>query len=221
MTRKSEPPTPEAALPTVHPNAAGLDIGSEEIWVAVPADRDPIPVQQFGPYTPDLDALADWLQRCRIDTVAMESTGVYWIPIFEILEARGFDVQVVNARHLKQVPGRKSDVQACQWIQRLHSFGLLTGSFRPEAEIRVLRAYLRQRATLIEYRAAQVQHLQKALQQMNLQLTQVLKDITGETGMAILRAVVAGARHPETLAALRDGRCAKAEPDFVKALTGN
>jgi transposase len=221
MTRKGEASLEANPLPTVHPNAAGLDIGSEEIWVAVPADRDAHPVQKFGTYTPDLYALADWLQRCHIDTVAMESTGVYWIPLFDILEARGLEPQVVNARHLKQVPGRKSDVQDCQWIQRLHSFGLLTGSFRPEAEIRVLRAYLRHRATLIEYRAAHIQHMQKALLQMNLQLPQVVKDITCQTGLAIIRAILAGERNPETLAALRNARCAKDEADFVKALTGN
>jgi transposase len=221
MSRPVDSLAEEPTWPTVHPHAAGLDIGSEAIWVAVPADRDPETVRSFGTYTPDLYALADWLQRCRIDTVAMESTGVYWIPIFEILEARGFEAQVVNAHHLKQVPGRKSDVQDCQWIQRLHAFGLLNGSFRPEEELRVLRAYLRHRTTLIDYRAAHIQHMQKALQQMNLQLTQAVKDVTGQTGLAMIRAILAGERNPEELAALRDGRCAKTEPEFVKALTGN
>ncbi len=208
-------------LPQVNRHAAGLDIGSTEIWAAVSPDHDPQPVRQFGTYTTDLLALADWLQRCHIDTVAMESTGVYWIPIFEILEARGLAVQVVNARHLKHVPGRKSDVQDCQWIQRLHSFGLLSGSFRPEAEIVVLRAYLRHRASLIEHRAAHIQHMQKALFQMNVQLSQAVKDITGKTGLAIIRAIVAGERSPQVLAQLRDGRCAKSEAEIAAALTGN
>ncbi len=213
---------PEEAehLPQVNRHAAGLDIGSKEIWAAVPADRDPRPVRQFGTYTPDLIALADWLQECGIDTVALESTGVYWIPIFDLLEARGLHVQVVNARQLKHVPGRKSDVQDCQWIQRLHTFGLLSGSFRPEAEIVVRRAYLRQRATLIEHRAAPIQHMQKALFQMNVQLTQAVKDITGKTGLAIIRAIVAGERDPQVLAQWRDGRCAKSDAEIAQALTG-
>jgi transposase len=151
----------------------------------------------------------------------MESTGVYWIPVYEILEGRGFEVQVVNARQLKNVPGRKSDIQDCQWIQRLHSCGLLRGSFRPEAEMCALRAYLRHRAELLEHRAAHIQHMQKALQQMNIQLTQVLADITGVTGLAILRAIVAGERDAHKLARMRDRRCAHTEEEIVKALTGN
>lgn len=209
------------ALPLVNPHAAGLDIGSEEIWACVPADRAAEPVRKFGTYTPDLYALADWLKACGIETVAMESTGVYWIPVYEILEARGFKVYLVNARHLKHVPGRKSDVQDCQWIQRLHSFGLLDNSFRPEADICALRVYLRHRADLIQHRAAHIQHMQKALHQMNVQLSQVLSDITGVTGMAIMRAIVAGEREPVQLAQLRDPRCAKPEAELAKALTGN
>jgi transposase len=158
-------------LKVIHPNAAGLDIDSEEIWAAVPPDRTTEPVRKFGTYTPDLHALADWLTACGIDTVAMEATGVYWIPVYEILEARGFQVFVVNARHIKNVPGRKSDVKDCQWIQGLHSVGLLQASFRPEGEIVALRAYLRQRAELLEHRAAHIQHMQKALQQMNVQFS--------------------------------------------------
>lgn len=205
----------------INPHAAGLDIGSEEIWACVAANRDAQPVRKFGTYTPDLHSLADWLQACSVETVAMESTGVYWIPIYEILEARGLQVYLVNAHHLKHVPGRKSDWQDCQWIQRLHSFGLLNGSFRPQGEMCALRAYRRHRASLIEHRAAHIQHMQKALQQMNVQLTQVLSDITGVTGLAILRAVVAGERDALTLAQLRDPRCAKPESELVKALTGN
>ena len=207
--------------PHVNPHAAGLDIGSEEIWVCVPEDRDAEPVRPFGTFTPDLYALADWLATCRIATVAMESTGVYWIPVYEILEARGFQVHLVNARHLKHVPGRKSDVKDCQWIQYLHTCGLLSGSFRPEAEMCALRAYLRHRATLLDYRAAHIQHMQKALQQMNVQLPQVLTDITGTTGLAIIRAIVAGERDPVHLAQFRDPRCAHSTEELAKALTGH
>lgn len=212
---------PMEQVPVVHPDAAGVDIGSTEIWVAVPPERDVHPVRCFGTYTPDLHALAAWLQQCGIQTVAMESTGVYWIPLYEILEARGFEVYLVNAYHLKHVPGRKSDVQDCQWIQRLHTFGLLNASFRPAAEICTLRAYLRHRADLIQHRAAHIQHMQKALHQMNVQLTQVLSDITGVTGLAIIRAILAGERDPAQLAQLRDQRCAKDAETIAKALTGN
>ena len=210
-----------AARPCVNPHAAGLDIGSEEIWACVPEDRDPQPVRSFGTFTPDLYTLAAWLHACRVETVAMESTGVYWIPVYEILEARGFQVHLVNARHLKHVPGRKSDVKDCQWIQYLHTCGLLSGSFRPEAEMCALRAYLRHRAMLLDYRAAHIQHMQKALQQMNVQLPQVLTDITGTTGLAIIRAIVAGERDPVHLARFRDPRCAHSTEDIAKALTGH
>jgi transposase len=208
-------------LKVSHPSAAGLDIGSEEIWAAVPPDRTAAPVRSFGTFTPDLQALADWLAACGVDTVAMESTGVYWIPVYEILEACGFQVYVVNARHLKNVPGRKSDIQDCQWIQGLHSVGLLRGSFRPEGEIVTLRAYLRHRAALIEHRAAHIQHMQKALQQMNVQLTQVISDITGVTGLTIIRAILAGQRDPQQLAALRQPGCKKSAKQIAMALTGN
>jgi transposase len=205
----------------VNPDAAGLDIGASEIWACVPADRDATSVRSFGTFTPDLQALVAWLKACRVTTVAMESTGVYWIPIFELLEEQGFQVYLVNARHIKNVPGRKSDVQDCQWIQRLHSYGLLSASFRPEADMVVLRSYLRQRAMLIEHRAAHIQHMQKALQQMNVQLTQVLSDISGMTGLTIIRAIVAGERNPAKLAQLRHGRCQRSEEDIAKALTGH
>ena len=218
---KQVQPVSLESLPLVNRQAAGLDIGSSEIWVAVPPASDPQPVRAFGTFTPDLHALADWLSACGVTTVAMESTGVYWLPIYEILAARGLEVYLVNARHLKNVPGRKSDVQDCQWIQRLHSFGLLSASFRPEAEMAVLRAYLRQRAELIEQRAAHIQHMQKALQLMNLQLTQVLKDITGVTGQQIIRAIVAGERNPVVLAQFRDKRCKHSTDEIAKALTGN
>jgi hypothetical protein len=198
-----------------------LDIGSAEIWACVPEDRDAEPVRPFGTFTPDLYALATWLTACRIETVAMESTGVYGIPVYEILEARGFQVHLVKARHLKHVPGRQSDVKDCQWMQYLHTCGLLSRSFRPAAELCALRAYLRHRATWLEHRAAHVQHMQKALQQMNVQLTQVLSDITGATGMAIIRAIVAGERDPLQLARFRDPRCASSTADIAKALTGH
>lgn len=207
--------------PTWNAKAAGLDIGSEEIWAAVPAECHDPWVRVFGTFTPDLNALADWLQSCGIATVAMESTGVYWIPVYEILEARGLEVRVVNARHLKNVPGRKTDEKDCQWIQRLHSYGLLSGSFRPDAEMCALRAYLRHRASLLEHRAAHIQHMQKALQQMNVQLTQVLSDITGETGLAIIGTIVAGERDPVQLARLRNPRCQHSEEEIAKALTGH
>lgn len=220
----SSPVTPSPAtepLLIVNPDAAGLDIGKEEIWACVPVSRATPAVRKFGTYTPDLQALADWLVSCGIKTVALESTGVYWIPIYEMLEARGLTVCVVNPSHLKHVPGRKSDVQDCQWIQRLHTYGLLSASFRPAADICAIRSYVRQRAMLIDYRAAHIQHMQKALQQMNLQLPQVLSDITGKTGLAIMRAILAGEHDPQQLAKWRDDRCAKSEEEIVKALTGN
>jgi transposase len=220
MNRETKLVSPEH-LPVLNLNAAGLDIGSEEIWAAVPADRAPQPVRKFGTFTPDLHALADWLQACGIETVVMESTGVYWIPAFEILEARGFQVQGVNARHVKNVSGRKTDEKDCQWLQRLHTYGLLSGSFRPDGEMCAVRAYLRHRAALLEHRAAHIQHMQKALLQMNVQLTQVLSDITGETGLAIIRKIVAGHRDPVALAQLRDPRCQHSTDEIAKALTGN
>jgi transposase len=205
----------------MNPHAAGLDIGSEEIWACVPEDRDAQPVRSFGTCTPDLLALAEWLVSCRIDTVAMASTGVYGIPVYEMLEARGFTVHLVNACHLKHVPGRKSDVKDCQWIQYLHTCGLLSGSFRPEAEMCALRAYLRHRAMVLEHRAAHIQHMQKALHQMNVPWTQVLADITGVTGLAIIRAIVAGEHDPVHLARLREPQCASSTEDIAKALTGH
>ena len=205
----------------VHPSAAGLDIGSREIWACVPAERTDESVQRFGTFTPDLQRLADWLVECGVDTVAMESTGVYWLPAFEVLEARGLKVYLVNARFIKNVPGRKSDVQDCQWIQKLHTLGLLTGSFRPDGEVCALRAYLRHRAQLIQHRTPHILHMQKALQQMNVQLSQVLTDTTGETGMAILRAIVAGERDGIKLAQFRDPKCKYPEETFAKALTGD
>jgi transposase len=208
-------------LDRLNPNVAGIDCGSAEHFVAVPPDRDPIPVQSFTTFTHDLLRLADWLTACRVTSVAMEATGVYWIPIYEILEARGFEVLLVNARHLKNVPGRKSDVSDCEWIRELHSVGLLRGSFRPVDAIVALRAYMRHRQTLVESAGTYTQRMQKALVQMNLQLTLVVSDITGVTGLRILRDIVAGQRDPQQLAAHRDVRIRASTADIVAALTGH
>lgn len=213
--------TPLDTLEQLNLHAAGLDIGAQEIYVCVPADRERQPVRVFGTFTVDLYALADWLEACGIETVAMESTGVYWIPVYEILQARGFEVYLVNARHLKNVPGRKTDILDCQWIQQLHTYGLLRASFRPPEQICALRALARHRDNLVRYCSAHIQHMQKALQLMNIKLTQVVSDITGVTGMSIIRAVVAGERDPKVLAALRHANCAHSEAQIAKALDGN
>jgi transposase len=207
-------------LPTVFPNAAGLDIGSAEIVAALPPDRDVTPVRTFTTFTADLNQLVTWLLDHHIDTVAMESTGVYWIPVYEMLEAAAIHVYLVNARHFKIVPGRKSDYNDAQWLQKLHALGLLTGSFRPDDEMCVLRSFLRHRAQLIEHRSPHVLHMQKALKLMNIQLPEVLSDVTGVTGMAILRAIVAGERRGDVLAKLRRPGCRRTEQDIIQALTG-
>jgi len=209
------------SLKQLNLNAAGLDVGDDEIWVCVPEDRDESSVRVFRTFTVDLYALADWLAECSVDTVAMESTGVYWIPVFEVLEARGFEVYLVNARHVKKMAGRKTDILDCQWLQQLHTYGLLNASFRPPDEICALRAIARQRDTLIRYRAKHTQHMQKALQQMNLKLTNVISDITGTTGMAIIRAILYGERDPLRLAAFRNAHCAKSEEEIAISLEGN
>src|SRR3954462_3649580 len=195
------------AISPVHPHAAAVDIGATLHVAAVGPDRDPEPVRSFGTFTADLHRLAAWFEHCGVKTVAMESTGVYWIPAYEVLEQRGFAVVLVNARDAKHVPGRKTDVSDAEWLQRLHEYGLLRPSFRPQAEIAGLRAYLRQRERLLDYAAAHIQHMQKALTQMNLQLHHVMSDITGVTGMTIIRAIVAGERDPAVLATHRDRRC--------------
>jgi transposase len=219
--KKSKKIVKVESLKQLNLNAAGLDVGAAEIWACVPEGRGPEAVRVFQTFTPDLQALADWLEACGIDTVAMESTGIYWIPVFEILEARGFEVYLVNAQHVKNVAGRKTDLLDCQWVQQLHTYGLLQASFRPQDEIVALRAYTRHRANLIRYRSAHIQHMQKALHLMNVQLTNVLSDITGLTGMTIIRAIVAGEHDPLTLARYRDPRCASSEAEIAKALTGN
>lgn len=209
------------ALEQINLNAAGLDIGAEEIYVAVPPDRDEQSVRSFPSFTADLHRLADWLEQCGIDTVAMEATGVYWIPLYEILEERGFKVYLVNARHLKNVSGRKSDVLDCQWIQQLHTYGLLSPSFRPPEQIVAIRSLVRHREMLVQYRSAHIQHMQKALTLMNLRLTNVLSDITGVTGLKIIRSLLSGEHDPQVLAALRDERCAKSETEIAKSLEGH
>lgn len=209
------------ALEQINPNAAGIDVGSEEVWVAVPPDHDEEDVRSFPTFTADLNRLADWLKQCKVETVAMEATGVYWIPLFEILEEWGFRVYLVNARHLKNVSGRKTDVLDCQWIQQLHTFGLLSASFRPPEEIVALRSLVRHREMLVQTRSTHIQHMQKALTVMNLRLTNVLSDITGVTGMQILRAIIAGERDPRVLAQFRNERCARSEAEIEKSLQGH
>lgn len=189
--------------------------------MAVPVDRAEQPVRGFPSFTEDLGRLADWLTACGISTVAMESTGVYWVPLFELLESRGFTVYLVNAQHVKNVSGRKSDVLDCQWLQQLMSYGLLAGAFRPKDEICVLRALSRQREMLLKYQSQHIQHMQKALAQMNLQLAHVITDLVGETGQRIIRAIVAGERNPVQLARLRHARIRASETDIIKALEGN
>ncbi len=206
---------------TMNPDAAGLDVGATFHVVAVAAYRDAQPVRTFGTFSGELHRLADWLQEVGITTVAMESTGVYWIPVFEILQGRGIEVLLVNARHVKHVPGRKSDVNDAQWLQQLHQYGLLRGSFRPREGVARLRAYLRHRERLVEYAAAHIQHMQKALMQMNVQVHHVVTDITGVTGMRIIRAIVSGIQAPEALAEFRDARCTASPETIRAALTGN
>lgn len=208
------------ALAQINLNAAGLDIGAEEIYAAVPKGRSDTSVRSFPTFTADLHRLADWLKECEIETVAMESTGSYWIPIYEILESRGFDVYLVNARHIRNVSGRKTDVLDCQWIQQLHTYGLLEPSFRPPENICAIRSLVRHREMLIRYRSSHIQHMQKALNLMNLKLTNVLSDITGVTGMKIIRAIVAGEHDPEVLASYRNRQCKHTETQIAKSLEG-
>ena len=205
----------------VFPNAAGIDIGASSHWVAVPAHLAGEPVREFGAMTDDLNAMADWLLACGVDSVALESTGVYWIPVYEVLAQRGLKVWLVDARQMKYVPGRKSDVQDCQWLQKLMSLGFLRAAFRPGEEILVVRAVARQRDVLVADQASWVQRMQKALVQMNIQLTEVLTDVMGMTGQAIIRAIAAGERDPKALARHRNGRVKASTEEITKALTGN
>jgi transposase len=221
MKRKKVAKARHSKMALVHPNAAAIDIGATMHTAAVGADRTSDPVQSFGTFTGDLHRLADWFAECGVKTVVMESTSVYWIPIFELLDERGFEVFLVNARDAKHVPGRKTDVSDAQWLQRLHSYGLLRASFRPKGEIAELRAYLRQRERLLDTAASQIQHMQKAMTEMNLQLHHVVADITGATGLRIIRAIIAGERSPPVLAAMRDKRCHSSVEQIEKALTGH
>jgi transposase len=205
----------------VFPNAAGIDVGATSHWVAVPPHLAEEAVREIGPMTADLNALADWLLGCGVDAVALESTGVYWIPLYEVLEQRGLKVWLVDARQMKYVPGRKSDVQDCQWLQKLMSLGLLRAAWRPDGEVCVVRAVARQREVLLVEQASWVQRMQKALVQMNLQLTEVLSDVMGLTGQAIIRAIVAGERDAKALAQHRHRRVKASDAEIVKALTGN
>lgn len=209
------------AFEQIHHNAAGIDVGAEEFYVAVPKGRDTESVRKFPTFTADIHRLADWLAQCSVTSVAIESTGVYWIPLYEILEQRGFEVYLVNARHLKNVTGRKTDVLDCQWLQQLHTYGLLRASFRPSEQICAIRSLVRHRDMLVSYRSAHIQHMQKALNLMNVRLTNVLSDITGVTGMKIIRAIVSGERNRKILASFRDPKCAKSEEEIEKSLEGN
>lgn len=208
-------------LAVVHPRAAGIDIGSRSHVVAVPPESDPQPVRTFSTFTGDLHAMAAWLKNVGVTTIAMESTSVYWIPAFEILEAGGFEVILVNARDAKQVPGRKTDINDAQWLQKLHAYGLLRASFRPRQQIVALRSFVRQRERLLELSAMHIQHMQKALMEMNVQLHHVVADISGVTGLKIVRAIVGGERDAAQLAQHRDPQCKSSVQTIEAALRGH
>ena len=219
-TKGMEEAHPFAGMSQVNEHAAGVDIGAEEIVACVAGDASTQIVKAFGNYTVDLQAIGKWLQEHQVKSVAMESTGVYWIPLFEELERQGFECLLISSRSLRRVSGRKSDIQDAQWIQTLHSYGLLESSFRPQGELIALRTLMRHRGQLLEHRAPHIQHMQKALLQMNVQLSQALSDVTGETGLAIIRAIVAGERDPQKLAGYRDRNCKKSAEEIGRALTG-
>lgn len=207
-------------LTRINEHAAGIDVGSDRHYVAVPPGSDEHPVREFGVFTRDLYAIAQWLEACGVTSVAMESTGVYWVPLYEVLEERGLAVKLVDARKVKNVSGRKSDVVDCQWIQQLESYGLLAGAYRPAEEVVILRGYVRQREMLVRLAATHIQHMQKALQQMNLRLDTVVSDITGQTGMRIIKAILAGERNTRTLGAMRDPRCKATMDEIAASLVG-
>src|SRR5213080_1089565 len=208
-------------LEVVHPNAGGIDIGNESHYVAVPPSRDSQPVRRFGCTTAELKAMTDWLKQCGIRTIAMQSTSVYWVAVYDILEQAGLEVYLVNARDTKNLPGRKSDVQESQWLMKLHTYGLLRNSFRPSQEIRTMRTYWRQRNDLVQSAGRHIQRMQKALTQMNLQLANVLTDISGATGQAIIKAILAGERDSHKLAQFRDPRVKASEEQIAQSLEGN
>jgi transposase len=211
----------DPGLEVIHPDAAGIDVGSRSHFVAVPADRDAQPVREFGSWTQGLLEMAGWLKACGIRTVAMQSTGVYWVALMEVLEQAGLEVYLVNARGTKNLPGRKTDVQECQWVMKLHTYGLLRNSFRPPEQIRAVRTIWRQRQRLVEEAARKIQQMQKALTTMNIQLSNAISDISGTTGMAILRAILAGERNPWALAQLRDKRIQASEEEVARSLEGH
>jgi transposase len=213
--------TEELSLEVMNPDAAGIDIGNESHYVAVPPTRDQQPVRRFGCTTAELKSMADWLKQCRIRTVAMQSTGVYWVAVYDILEKDGFEVYLVNARETKNLPGRKSDVQESQWLMKLHTYGLLRNSFRPAQEIRTIRTYWRQRNDLVRAAGRHIQRIQKALTQMNIQLANVLSDVSGMTGQAMVKAILAGQRDPHELAALRNWRVKASAEEIARSLEGN
>src|ERR1700675_1860843 len=217
--RRLQPEDP--GLEVVHAHAAGIDVGNSAHYVAVRPDRDPEPVRRFECFTADLHRLADWLKSCGVKTVAMQSTGVYWIPLYEILEERGLEVYLVNARHTKNLPGRKSDVQESQWLLKLHTHGLLNNSFQPTAEIRVARTYWRQRAEHVHGASTCIQRMQKVLTQMNVQLANVISDLSGVTGQHIVRAILKGERDPRKLAELSHPQIRASRPEIAKSLEGN
>lgn len=221
-TKKGKPGKAVRALRVIRENVAGIDLGSREHWVCCPPEEEQAPkVRTFGSTTPELQKLADWLESEAIESVAMEATGIYWIPLYELLEARGIEVVLVNARQLSHVPGRKTDMLDCQWLQLLHSCGLLRGSFRPVESICQLRALQRERSNMVEEATRAVQRMQKALDQMNVQVHRALSDLTGKTGLAMVRAMVEGERDPARLAAFRDKRCKKSVAQIAQHLTGN
>ncbi len=219
MLRKIQ--SEDLSLEMVHPDAAGIDIGNESHYVAVPPSRDGQAVRRFGCTTVELKAMADWLKQCRIQTIAMQSTGVYWIAVYDILEAAGLEVYLVNARETKNLPGRKSDVQESQWLMKLHTYGLLRNSFRPSQEIRTMRTYWRQRHDLVQAAGAHIQRMQKVLTQMNIQLANVLSDVSGATGQAIIKAILAGEHDPHRLAELRDPRVRASQEQIAQYLEGH
>jgi transposase len=221
MARRLRRTTRPVTMPILPPHAAGIDLGATESYACVPLARDPQPIRRFGTFTADLHALADWLRQSGVTSVALESTGVYWIPLYQLLETRGFEVCLVNARHVKHVPGRKTDVQDCQWLQSLHSVGLLRASFRPPEAGGAVRSLLRHRDTLVQLAATHTQHMPKALTQMNLQLHHVLSDLTGGTGLAILDAILAGERDPHVVAQHRDRRVKASPETLARALVGD
>src|SRR5215468_10027983 len=219
MMRKMQ--SEDLRLEVMHPDAAGIDIGNESHYASVPPSRDSQPVREFGCTTAELKAMADWLKQCRIRTVAMQSTGVYWVAVYDILEQAGLEVYLVNARDTKNLPGRKSDVQESQWLMKLHTYGLLRSSFRPAQQIRTMRTYWRQRNDLVQSAGRHIQRMQKALTQMNLQLANVLSDVSGVTGQAIIKAILGGERDPHKLAEFRDPRVKANEEQIAQSLEGN